>query len=116
MNGSFKFPTSLTQKRSLSTHWIGDLVDPSDGLNIAKTENISLSAGKPYVPSVAGRRLLIIIITYQHFRSSNNTCVIQNNDTRLNLAVDAAQGQPLIFAALLIIKIDFGEMGFGVMM
>lgn len=92
MSGSFKFPTSLTQKRSPGTHWIGELVDSSDGLNIVNTENISLSARKPYVLSVAGRRLLIIIITYQHFRSSNNTCIIQNNDKRMNLAVNAAQG------------------------
>jgi len=112
-NSGFK---GLTQERNPGTRWIGELVDPSDGLNIVKTESISLSAGKPYILSVADRRLLIIIITYQHFRSSNNTCVIQNNDTRMNLAVDAAQGLPLIFAALLIIKIDLGEMGFGDMM
>jgi len=31
----------------------------------------------------------------------------------MNLAVDTAQGRPLIFAALLIIKIDLGEIGFG---
>lgn len=112
MSGSFKLPTSLTQKRIPGTRWIGELVDHSDGLNVVKTVNISLSVGKPNILSVACRKLLIKTITYKHFRSSNNTCVIQNNDWRMNRAVDTAQGRPLIFAALLIIKIDLGEMGY----
>jgi hypothetical protein len=112
MIGSFKLPPSLTQKRSPGTRWIGELVDPNDGLNIVKTGNISLSAGKPYVLSVACRRLHIKIITYKHFLPSNNTSVIQDNERRKNLAVNTAQGRPLIFVALLIMKIDLGEMGF----
>lgn len=87
-------------------------MDPSDGLNIVKTGNISLSAGKPYVLSVACRRLLIKIITYKQFRFSNNTCIIQNNVRRKNLTVDTVQGRPLTFAALLIVKIDIGQMCF----
>jgi len=66
-------PNIFNPEKKPDARWIGELVDPSEGLNIVKTGNISLSAGKSYVLSVASRRLLIKIITYKHFRSSNNT-------------------------------------------